>query len=142
MQHEGSFHLDDIRHVQDDETLRTVLDLNTLPQATTLSDWLRRMGNQPPIQDAWIKVNRALLQSAFHHRKQVTLDIDATEIIVHKADAKWTYNKNKGFMPMVGHITETGQAVTVAVRQGNFPPAQHNLVFIQQCQSHYRKAVS
>ncbi len=64
----------------------------------------------------------------------MTLDIDATEIIAHKADAKWTYNKNKGFMPMVGHIAETGQVVAVDFRQGNVPPAQDNLAFIQQCQ--------
>ena len=134
MQHEGSFHLDDIRHIQDDEALRTVLDLNKLPQATTLGDWLRRVGNQPQIQDAWVKVNTALLQSALHRCKKVTLDIDATEIIAHKADAQWTYNKNKGFMPMVGHIAETGQVVGVDFRQGNVPPAQDNLAFIQQCQ--------
>ncbi len=42
MQHEGSFHLDDVRHLQDDEALRTVLDLDKLPSATTLGDWLRR----------------------------------------------------------------------------------------------------
>lgn len=134
MHHEGSFHLDDIRHIQDDEALRTVLDLNKLPQATTLGDWLRRMGNQPQIQDAWVKVNRALLQSALHRCKKVTLDIDATEIVAHKADAQWTYNKNKGFMPMVGHIAETGQVVAVDFRQGNVPPALDNLAFIQQCQ--------
>ncbi len=40
MQHEGSFHLDDIRHLQEDETRRTVLGLKTLPQATTLGDWV------------------------------------------------------------------------------------------------------
>ncbi|MCF6219260.1 MAG: hypothetical protein L3J62_07980 [Gammaproteobacteria bacterium] len=38
MQHEGRFHLDHIRHLQEDEALRTVLDLNTLPQATTLKE--------------------------------------------------------------------------------------------------------
>ena len=134
MQHEGSFHLDEVRHIQDDEALRTVLDLKKLPKATTLGDWLRRVGNQPHIQDAWVKVNKALLQSALHRCKKVTLDIDATEIIAHKADAKWTYNKNKGFMPMVGHIAETGQVVAVDFRYGNVPPAQDNLAFIQQCQ--------
>ena len=133
MQHEGSFHLDDVRHIQDDEALRTVLDLNKLPQATTLGDWLRRIGSQPQIQDAWVEVNKALLQSALHRCKNVTLDIDATEIIAHKADAKWTYNKNKGFMPMVGHIAETGQVVAVDFRQGNVPPAKDNLAFIKQC---------
>ena len=134
MQHEGSFHLDDIRHLQDDEALRRVLALKKLPQATTLGDWLRRVGAQLQTQDAWVKVNRALLQSALHRRKKVTVDIDATEIVAHKADARWTYNKNKGFMPMVGHIAETGQVVAVDFRQGNIPPAQDNLAFIQQCQ--------
>jgi len=134
MQHEGSFHLDDVRHLQDDDALRTVLDLNKLPKATTLGDWLRRMGSQPQIQDAWVKVNRALLQSALYRCKKVTLDIDATEIIAHKSEAQWTYNKNKGFMPMVGHIAETGQVVAVDFRKGNVPPAQDNLAFIKQCQ--------
>ena len=111
-----------------------MLNLKKLPQATTLGDWLRRVGAQPQTQDAWVKVNRALLQPALHRRKKVTLDIDATEIVAHKADARWTYNKNKGFMPMVGHIAETGQVVAVDFRQGHIPPAQDNLAFIQQCQ--------
>lgn len=134
MQHEGGFHLDDVRHIHDDEALLTVLDINQLPKATTLGDWLRRMGCQPGVQAAWVKVNQALLQSALHHCKKVTLDIDATEIVAHKADAQWTYNKNKGFMPMVGHIAQTGQVVAVDFRKGNVPPAQDNLAFIKQCE--------
>ena len=133
MQHEGSFHLDDIRHFRDDDALLMVLGLDKLPCATTLGDWLRRVGSQPQIQDAWVKVNRTMLQSALHHCHQVTLDIDATEIIANKADAEWTYNKNKGFMPMVGHLAETGQIVAIDFRQGNTPPAQANFEFIQQC---------
>jgi len=108
MQHEGSFHLDDVRHLQDDEALRTVLGFNKLPSATTLGSWLRRMSRQPQIRDSWVKVNQSLLQSALHCKK-VTLDIDATEVIASKTSAQWTYNKNQGFMPMVGHIAETGQ---------------------------------
>ena len=92
MQHEGGFRLDDVRHIQEDDALRTVLGIDQLPQATTLGDWLRRLGAQPHIQDAWVKVNRALLQSALHCCKQVTLDIDATEIVAHKAIVHW-YNQ-------------------------------------------------
>lgn len=134
MQHEGSFHLDDIRHLQEDEALRTVLNLDKLPSATTLGDWLRRMGKVPSIEDAWVAVNQAVLQSALHRCKEETLDIDATEIIADKTSAQWTYNKNKGFMPMVGHIAQTGQIVAVDFREGNVPPAQDNLAFIRQCQ--------
>jgi hypothetical protein len=35
MQHEGSYHLDDMRHLHDDEALRTVLTLDNIPKATT-----------------------------------------------------------------------------------------------------------
>jgi len=134
MQHEGSFHLDDVRHLQEDEALRTILELNKLPKATTLGDWLRRMGSQPDIQSAWVSVNKVLLQSALHRCKKITLDIDATEIVAYKAQAQWTYNKNKGFMPMVAHIAETGQILTIDFREGNIPPAKDNLAFIKQCQ--------
>ena len=33
MQHEGSFHLDDVRHLNDDSALRGVLGLDVVPQA-------------------------------------------------------------------------------------------------------------
>jgi hypothetical protein len=55
-------------------------------------------------------------------------------VVAHKSDAEWTYNKNKGFMPMVGHIAEIGQIVSVDFRKGNVPPAQANFEFIKQCQ--------
>lgn len=142
MQHEGGFHLDDVRHLQGDEALRHVLDLTALPSATTLGEWLRRIGSDPTISDAWVAVNQAVLQSMLHRCKQVTLDIDATEVISHKASADWTYNKNKGFMPMVGHIAQTGQVVAVDFRQGNVPPNKDNLAFIQQCQRSLPTGVS
>ena len=126
MQHEGSFRLDDVRHIQEDDALCIVLGIDRIPQATTLGDWLRRMGAEPQIRDAWVKVNQALLQSALHRCKQVTLDIDATEIVAHKADAAWTYNKNKGFMPMVGHIAETGQVAGVDFRHAGYPEKSHS----------------
>ena len=134
MQHEGSFHLDDVHHLQDDEALRDVLEIQTLPSATTLGDWLRRLGNHPKIGDAWVSVNQAVLQSALHHCNQVTLDIDATEVISNKASADWTYKKNQGFMPMAGHIAQTGQIIAVDFRQGNVPPNKDNLACIKQCQ--------
>jgi hypothetical protein len=142
MQHEGSFHLDDIRHLQDDEALREVLGLKTLPSATTLGDWLRRAGSDFEIGDAWVAVNQAVLQSALHHCKQVTLDIDATEVVSNKSSADWTYKQNKGFMPMVGHIAQTGQIVAVDFRQGNVPPNKDNLAFIKQCQQSLPTGVS
>jgi len=142
MQHEGSFHLDDIRHLKEDKALRTILGLKQLPAATTLGEWLRRIGKQKQIQDNWVQINKILLNAALHRCKQITLDIDATEIISHKANAQWTYKKNKGFMPMVGHIAQTGQVVAVDFRQGNVPPSKDNLSFIKQCQASLPKGCS
>jgi len=134
MQHEGSFHLDDVRHLNDDEALRMVMGLKKTPQASSLGAWLRRMGNEPQINSAWCEVNKAVLKAALHQCKGITLDIDATEIISHKKEAQWTYKKHKGYMPMVGHIAEVGQIVACDFRQGNEPPSKANLDFIKQCE--------
>ncbi len=134
MQHEGSFHLDDVRHINDDEALRAVLGLDKIPQANSLGNWLRRMGNDNQSFAAWQEVNKAVLKAALHQRKGITLDIDATEVIANKADAQWTYKNNKGYMPMVGHVAQTGQVVAADFRTGNASPARENLAFIQQCE--------
>jgi len=133
MQHEGSFHLDDVRHINEDEALREILELKKIPQASTLGEWLRKMGKNTDSFSAWQSVNKVVLKAALHHCKKVTLDIDATEIIAHKTSAQWTYKKNKGYMPMVGHIAQTGQILSVDFREGNTSPAKENLEFIKQC---------
>ncbi len=135
MQHEGSFHLDDVRHLKGDSALRTLFEIKTIPSATAIGDWLRRTAKHSIAQTAWVAVNKVLLKSALHHCKAVTLDIDATEIIANKADASWTYKSNKGFMPMVGHIAQTGQVVACDFRKGNQSPNSKNLDFIKQCQN-------
>lgn len=134
MLHEGSFHLDDVRHLQEDDALTSVLGFETIPKASTLGAWLRRAGNNKETFTGLREVNKAILSSALHHRKSITLDIDATEIVSAKSDAKWTYNKNQGYMPMVGHIAETGQVVACEFRDGNAAPAKENLEFIEKCQ--------
>lgn len=81
MHHEGSFHIDGVRHLSDDEALRAVLNLKHLPQASTLGNWLRKMGHHPDVLKFWTLVNKVILSSALYKRKGITLDIDATEII-------------------------------------------------------------
>jgi hypothetical protein len=39
--HEGSLHLDGGLHLSEDDALRTVLNLDDIPQASTLGNWLR-----------------------------------------------------------------------------------------------------
>lgn len=135
MLHQGLFHLDDVKHLHQDPALTLVLGINRIPKASALGNWLRRMGKSDLGLQALKKVNQHLLKAALHKRKGITLDIDATEIISQKAEAKWTYNKNQGYMPMVGHISEVSMVVACDFREGNQPPAKDNLAFIKQCQS-------
>ena len=44
MMHEGSFSLDHVSNIADDEALCTVLGLDKIPKPSTLGSWLRRMG--------------------------------------------------------------------------------------------------
>ena len=135
MQHGGGMHLDDVRLIKEDQGLRAVLSIADFPCATALGQWLRRQGQQVDKVSPVSKVNKHLLKAALHKCKQVTLDIDASEIVSSKRDTKWTYNKHRGYMPMVGHIAETGQIAAVDFREGNTPPSKDNLEFIQTCEA-------
>jgi len=47
--------------------------------------------------------------------KNITLDIDASEVITNKANTQWTYKDNKGYMLMAGH-RQNGANSGVSVR--------------------------
>lgn len=49
---------------------------------------------------------------------------------------------NRGFMPKVGRIAETGQIDASDFRAGNVAPARDNMAFIEQCQQALPKGVS
>ena len=88
-------------------------------------------------------MNRHTLQAALHKKNQATLDldIDTTEAVANKADAQWTYQKNRGYMPMVDHLAEVGQIVSRNFRPGNASLTSENLEFIQQCEQGLSKGM-
>ncbi|AYQ57375.1 hypothetical protein MS2017_1700 [Bathymodiolus thermophilus thioautotrophic gill symbiont] len=106
-----------------------------MPTPQSIGIWLKRLGKDNRGIKALSEVNKTVLKSALCHCKNITLDIDASEVIANKADAQWTYNKNKGYVPMVGHIAQTGQIVATDFRAGNVSPNTDNLGFIKHCQS-------
>ena len=59
----------------------------------------------------------------------------AFEIVTHKVGAHWTYQKNRGYMPMVGHLAEIDQVVAVDFCPGNVAPAKDNLIFLKHCEA-------
>ena len=65
MQHEGGFHLDDVRHIHEDEALKMVLNLKQLPKASSIGGWLRRMGNNK--QNTWVGLSKAKPNVCYFH---------------------------------------------------------------------------
>ena len=85
-----------------------------IPEPDTVGDWLRRMGDPKAgqigikgLDQVRDKINERILKR--DGIKEYTLDADATEIVGEKADALFTYNGNKGYMPMVGFLYETAR---------------------------------
>lgn len=133
MQHEGGIRLDDLKYLQKDEAITKLLGLKTIPQPDSVGDWLRRMGTSGV--NAVSLINQELCRSALKDTKHITLDIDASEIISNKKEAKKTYKFNHGYMPMVGHIAEINHVIQTEFREGNDAPKSRNLEFIKKCEN-------
>lgn len=140
MLHEGGKCLDDLQHIRDDQALRKLLGIKQVPESDTMGDWLRRIGYAGV--NAITEINKPIIRKALHNKKSVTLDIDATLSASKNKEALWTYKKCTGYMPMVGHIAETGQILNTDFREGNVAPAAENLEFIHQCEAALPKDIT
>jgi len=133
----GGRTLEDLRGLRHDEGLRLLLRLNEMPSSDATGDWLRRMGAKESGGLAGLqRVNRCVFRRLLRNdeRTDYTLDIDATQIVAEKREARYTYKGEKGYMPMVGHIAETGLVIGDEFREGNAAPAAGNLEFLQVCE--------
>jgi len=74
-----------------------------------------------------------VLGAALQGRDRVTLDIDASAVHAKKKTARSACKGRKGYMPMIGHIAETGQVVKSEPRKGSVPPAAKNREFFERC---------
>ncbi len=140
--HEGGRCLDDVRHLKCEPALMKLFGFKRVPDAHTLGNWLRRIGDSRRCDQALDAVNRQLLKAALGRCRAVTLDIDATVIESHKREAKWTYRKHPGYAPMVGHISETEQVAAVEFRTGNVSPRAGHVRFVRRCQAALPDGVS
>ena len=139
MQHEGGIRLDDLKYLKKDAAITKLLGLKNIPQPDSVGDWLRRMGISGV--NAISLINKELCRIALEGTKHVTLDIDASEIISNKRDAKKTYKYNQGYMPMIGHIAEINYVIETDFREGNTSPKTENLEFIKKCQENLPQSV-
>lgn len=138
----GGRMLEDLRVLRGDEGLRSLLGLNEMPSSDATGDWLRRMGaNESGGLAGLQNVNRSIFCRLLRNdeRTNYTLDMDATQIVAEKREAHYTYKGEKGYMPLVGHIAETGLVVGYEFREGNAAPATGNLEFLQACERNMPK---
>jgi len=129
----GGRTLEDLRVLRTDNGLRALLQLAEMPSSDATGDWLRRLGTRGSGGLADLqRVNRSLSRRLLRQDDCTgyTLDIDTTEIVGEKREARYTYKGEKGYMPMVGHLAELGLVIGHEFREGNAAPATRNLEFM------------
>jgi hypothetical protein len=128
----GGRSLDDIRELKEEKALFDITEIQ-IPDPTAIGNWLRRMGESGlhGLKKLRNEINKTIMEK--EDIAGYTLDIDATEIVSEKRDAVYTYNKNKGYMPMLGFIAENGICINDDFREGNISPADDNLEFYIEC---------
>ncbi len=135
MLHGGGRALEDLRKVAQDEGLRRVLRMGSVPSTDAIGDWMRRHGL------AGVSAMNMVLKALLHwglaqeERADYTLDPDATAIEAHKESAQRTYKGFRGYYPMMGHLAENGLVIAHEFREGNDSPHARNLEFYRACKA-------
>jgi len=126
----GGRRLEDLRELRGEQAVLGRLGLEELPSADAVGDWLRRMGKQGV--EALRPVNGELVASTLAAGpEELTLDVDATIIEAEKREAEWTYEKVRGYQPLVGYVG--GVAVHHEFRAGNESAGARAVEFLQGC---------
>ena len=130
----GGRSLEDLRVIKADTALGALLKRNGFPSTDAVGDWLRRTGLGEGYAGL-CRINRRVVAASLRRRDRTehTLDVDATQIVAEKRLAHFTYKGEVGYMPMVGHLAETGVILLDEFREGNVAPAAENLEFIRRC---------
>jgi hypothetical protein len=134
----GGRSLEDLRELKNEEGLMKLIDREEIPEPDTAGDWLRKMGDPRTGQmglRGLDKVRDKITERILRRDgiTEYTLDADATEIVGEKADALFTYNGNKGYMPMLGFLYETPVCLYDEFREGNVAPATGQKEFYEEC---------
>ena len=134
----GGRSLEDLRELKNEEDLMKLIGRDEIPEPDTVGDWLRRMGapnrGKPGLEGldrVRDKINERILRR--DGVKEYTLDADAMEITGEKADALFTYNGDKGYMPVAGFLYETPVCLYDEFREGNVAPAFGQKEFYLRC---------
>lgn len=129
----GGRSLEDIRLIREQSELRDVLGLERVPSPDAVGDWLRRLG--PDGLAGLDRINRRLLASAmaFDEPGGYTLDVMPLRIESEKSAAKPTADGVRGYLPLVGRLSENRLILADCFRDGDVPPERGRLDFLRHC---------
>ncbi len=134
----GGRALEDLRELKTEKGLLKLLGHQEIPEPDTAGDWLRRTGDPKTgalglkgLDRVRDKINERILRR--DGIREYTLELDVTEILGEKAEALFTYNGDKGYMPMVGYLYEAGICIYDVFREGNVAPAFGVKAFYLEC---------
>jgi hypothetical protein len=129
----GGTAIDHLRQLALDAPLFEQFGLPALPATSTVGDWLRRVGDRAKgaLEGAFAELTQRLLIEGKH--KVLTVDIDATEIISYHRGAEMTYLLNRGYMPLLAFVADSGYCLTGDFRGGATSPAYGHEAFILKC---------
>jgi hypothetical protein len=130
----GGQHIEDLREIRDDETLRQLVGLRRMPSLSTFGDWMARAGANGGVE-ALTGIDEEVAGTIWRRlaRAEYTLDVDATVIEAEKREAQWTYKKVKGYQPILGFLAEDGVCLTHEFREGNVAAQSGAVAFLRRC---------
>ena len=130
----GGQHIEDLREIRDDETLRQLVGLRRMPSLSTFGDWMVRAGANGGVE-ALTGIDEEVAGTIWRRlaRAEYTLDVDATVIEAEKREAQWTYKKVKGYQPILGFLAEDGVCLTHEFREGNVAAQSGAVAFLRRC---------
>jgi hypothetical protein len=136
----GGRRLSDLREVEREKAILSLLGLTEIPNEDTVGDWLRRMGDPQTggeglsgLRKVVDTVNRKMLRR--DRSKEYTLDIDASFVKAAKKKAAYSYLNEKGYMPMMAALAELGLFVDDEFREGNVSPQDGHIAVYRRAKA-------
>lgn len=101
MLHAGGRRLEDLRELRAEQAVWAHRGRRELPSADAMGDGLRRRGSRgvAALEELNRELNRGYREA---EPAELTLDVDATILCAEKREAEWTYQKVKGYQPLLG----------------------------------------
>ena len=123
MMHEGSRHPGGVAQLREEMPLMELLGCEQLPGDDALSRWLRRHGasRRAGCLQSRCAIGKGRPWTSTRPRR------------CEKSSAESACKKERGCMPIVGHIAETGMAAA-EFRGGPVSPNARNCEFVRQCE--------